>query len=204
MEHDGYKDQVDRVEVNDVSFASPAHCHSCMAYLQLEEEYHNRPLYVTNTKINRILLDCGSAVNLLPFRVLKSLGLNTKHLSPTFLTILSFNQVWQRARGSIALKVLMGDLYKDALFHVIDAENPYDAFLGRPWLHASNIPMRMEMKRPYEEIIIPFMEKVLTMLRIFFINWSTSSLRHWSQEMTMKRGLKEMRDRALLTFLVYL
>ncbi|KAL8128466.1 LOW QUALITY PROTEIN: hypothetical protein V2J09_017621 [Rumex salicifolius] len=123
MEPDNYKDQVDRVEVNDVSLSPPTHCASCMERitfsdedLQLGEEYHNRLLYV---------------------KVLKSIGLNTRHLSPTFLTIQGFNQVGKRAMGSIVLKVMMEDLYKDVLFHVIDADTSYKALLGRPWLHAS-------------------------------------------------------------------
>ncbi|KAL8159373.1 hypothetical protein V2J09_000910 [Rumex salicifolius] len=153
MEPEDYKDQVDRVEVNDV------------------------PLYDTgcigDTKFHRILLNCGSALNLLPYRVLKSIGINTKYLSPTLLTIQGFNQVGQRAMASIALKVMMDDLYKDALFHVIDVDTSYKALLGRPWLHTSKSIVstlhqclkytdKNGMNRPYEEIKIPFM-KVLTM-----------------------------------------
>ncbi|KAL8151400.1 hypothetical protein V2J09_021208 [Rumex salicifolius] len=59
--------------------------------LQLGGEHYNRPLYITgtirDTKINRILLDCGSVVNLLPLKSLKAMGLMTSHLSPMFHTI---------------------------------------------------------------------------------------------------------------------
>ncbi|KAL8151406.1 hypothetical protein V2J09_021214 [Rumex salicifolius] len=59
--------------------------------LQLGGEHYNRPLYITgtirDTKINRILLDCGSVVNLLPVKSLKAMGLMTSHLSPMFHTI---------------------------------------------------------------------------------------------------------------------
>ncbi|KAM2162439.1 hypothetical protein ACFX1Q_040230 [Malus domestica] len=59
--------------------------------LILGDEYHNRPLYVSglvgDTSINRILLDCGSAVNLLPLQTLRALGINVRQLTPSMLTI---------------------------------------------------------------------------------------------------------------------
>ena len=141
------EDYVDQVDPTGEKF-SPVQCVSCMAAitfsdedLQLGDELHNRPLYIMGTigevSINRILLDCGSAVNLLPFKALKAIGLSTAHLSPTMLTIQGFNQVGQKAMGTISLKVVMEDLYTDTLFHVIDANTSYNALLGRPWLHSS-------------------------------------------------------------------
>ena len=95
------KDYVDQVGPSDQR-AAPAQCASCMAAitfsdedLQLGDEFHNRPLYVMgmvgDKSINRILLDCGLAVNLLPYKVLKAIWLTTTHLSPTLLTIQGFN-----------------------------------------------------------------------------------------------------------------
>jgi len=102
---------------------------------------HNRPLYVTgrigDKRINQILLDCGSTVNLLPLRVLRVIGITQNQLSPTLFTIQGFNQVGQKALGTIALKVELDNLYTDTLFHVIDADTSYNALLGRPWLHTS-------------------------------------------------------------------
>ena len=37
------------------------------------------------------------------------------------------------------MKVELDDLYTDALFLVIDADNSYSALLGRPWLHTSKV-----------------------------------------------------------------
>ena len=86
MDPDDYKDQVDPVEVDEVLLSSLNRCAACMACitfsdedLQLGSANHNRPLYVTgrigDKRINRILLDCGSAVNLLPLRVLRAIGI---------------------------------------------------------------------------------------------------------------------------------
>lgn len=133
-------------DVTEVAMTSPRVCASCRACitfteedLMLGHEYHNRPLYVTglvgNTTINRILLDCGSAVNLLPIKTLHIMGMGAKQLSPSMLTIQGFNQTGQKAMGTIALQMEIGELFSDALFHVIDAPTSFNALLGRPWLH---------------------------------------------------------------------
>jgi len=125
-------------------------CASCMACIsfgdddrQLGEENHNRPLYVTgtifDTEINRIMLDGGSAVNVLPLKSLRAVGLQPRHLSPSLLTIQGFNQAGERALGSITLKVEIGELSSNVLFHVIDSNTSYNVLLGRPWLHGCGV-----------------------------------------------------------------
>ena len=49
------------------------------------------------------------------------MGMKSKQLSPSNLTIQNFNQIGQRAMGSISLKMEIGELYSEALFHIIDA-----------------------------------------------------------------------------------
>ncbi|KAM2028951.1 hypothetical protein ACFX16_040506 [Malus domestica] len=82
----------------EVDTTSLKYCACCLASITFDEndlilgdEYHNRPLYVSglvgDTSINRILLDCGSAVNLLPLQTLRALGINVRQLTPSMLTI---------------------------------------------------------------------------------------------------------------------
>ena len=87
---------------------------------------HNRPLYVSgNTreqKIDRILIDGGSAVNILPKMTMRRLGLTMEELSQSHLVIQGFNQGEQRAIGMIHLELIIGELTSNVLFHVIDAK----------------------------------------------------------------------------------
>ena len=57
---------------------------------------HNRPLYmvghVLEKKINTILIDEGSGVNILPIHTLKELGITIGELSESRLLIQGFNQ----------------------------------------------------------------------------------------------------------------
>ncbi|XP_050133202.1 uncharacterized protein LOC126609295 [Malus sylvestris] len=138
------------LEFAEMDTTSPKYCACCLASITFDEndlilgdEYHNRPLYVSglvgDTSINRILLDYGSAVNLLPLRTLQALGMNVRQLTPSMLIIQGFNQVGQKAMGSIALQMEIWELYSDALFHVIDADTSYNVLLGRPWLHTYGV-----------------------------------------------------------------
>ncbi|KAL8161730.1 LOW QUALITY PROTEIN: hypothetical protein V2J09_013219 [Rumex salicifolius] len=195
MEPNYYKVQFDEVKVNNVSFALPSHYASCMACieffdkdLQLGEECHNRPLYVSEIQ---------------------------KSIVSFWIVGQRFNQVGQRAMGSIALKVMNDDIYKDALFHLIDTDTSYNALPGRPWLHASKStiftlhqclkyidengnekPIRGDQNHFHGE-------SVNYADAIFYksVNFEPNTL---VQKMTMKRGLKELGDQLLLTFFAFL
>jgi len=85
MDPNDYKDQVDRIEVDEVlssTLNGGATCIACIVFsnkdLWLGCANHNRPLYVTgmikHKRINWILLGCDSVVNLFPLRVLRAIG----------------------------------------------------------------------------------------------------------------------------------
>ncbi|KAL0299885.1 UNVERIFIED_CONTAM: hypothetical protein Sangu_3149100 [Sesamum angustifolium] len=111
--------------------------------LLLGSKPHNRPLfvagYVREQKVNRILIDGGSAVNILPLRILKELEIPIDELSNSRLMIQGFNQGGQRAVGIIRMQLTMEDMVSSALFHVIDAKTSYNMLLGRPWLHENAV-----------------------------------------------------------------
>ncbi|KAL0368018.1 UNVERIFIED_CONTAM: hypothetical protein Scaly_1020700 [Sesamum calycinum] len=111
--------------------------------LLLGSKPHNRPLfvagYVSELKVNRILIDGGSAVNILPLRILKELEIPIDELSNSRLMIQGFNQGGQRAVGIIRVQLTMEDMVSSALFHVIDAKTSYNMLLGRPWLHENAV-----------------------------------------------------------------
>ncbi|KAL0387959.1 UNVERIFIED_CONTAM: hypothetical protein Sradi_2677700 [Sesamum radiatum] len=111
--------------------------------LLLGSKPHNPPLlvarYVREQKVNRILIDGRSAVNILPLRILKELEIPIDELSNSRLMIQGFNQGGQRAVGIIRMQLTMEDMVSSALFHVIDAKTSYSMLLGRPWLHENAV-----------------------------------------------------------------
>ncbi|KAL0394684.1 UNVERIFIED_CONTAM: putative protein K02A2.6 [Sesamum latifolium] len=132
--------------------------------LLLGSKPHNRPLfvvgYVREQKVSRILIDGGSAVNILPLRILKELGIPIDEHSNSRLMIQGFNQGGQRAVGIIRLQLTMEDMVSTALFHVIDAKTSYNMFLGRPWLH-ENVVVPSTWHRCFEYCRNGIVKKVL-------------------------------------------
>ncbi|KAK4411883.1 hypothetical protein Sango_0261300 [Sesamum angolense] len=111
--------------------------------LLLGSEPHNHPLfvvgYVHEQKLNRILIDGGFAVTILPLRILKELRIPIDELSNSRLMIQGFNQEEQMAVGIIRMRLIMKDMVSSALFHVIDSKASYNMLLGRPYLHENAV-----------------------------------------------------------------
>uniref|UniRef100_A0A2N9GIS1 Uncharacterized protein n=1 Tax=Fagus sylvatica TaxID=28930 RepID=A0A2N9GIS1_FAGSY len=128
-------------------FAQCANCHGKITFtdedLLLGSKPHNQPLfvsgYVREEKVSRILIDDGSAVNIMSKVTMKRLGIFTEELSKSRLVIQCFNQEGQRVIGIIRLDMIMEDLKTRPLFHVIDSKTSYNLLLGRPWLHENGI-----------------------------------------------------------------
>ncbi|KAA0042128.1 ty3-gypsy retrotransposon protein [Cucumis melo var. makuwa] len=111
--------------------------------LLLGSKLHNRPLYVSGyvreQKLNQILIDNGSAVNILPKSTMNQLGISVEELSNSKLVIQGFNQGAQQAIGTVRLEIVIGDLQASTIFHVIDSRTAYKMLLGRPWIHENGI-----------------------------------------------------------------
>ena len=65
-------------------------------------------------QIYRILVDGGSAANLLPRRALTLLGVRISQLRPSRLVIQGFNQNEQRPMVKIELRTKFGDIEESA------------------------------------------------------------------------------------------
>ncbi|KAM2661012.1 hypothetical protein EV2_023369 [Malus domestica] len=93
--------------------------------LLLGSKPHNRPLfvsgYVREHKVNRMLVDGGSAINIMPKSTMTTIGIKADELS--------------LSRLLIQVEMTIGELKSSTVFHVIDARTSYGLLLGRPWIH---------------------------------------------------------------------
>ncbi|KAB2635364.1 hypothetical protein D8674_025898 [Pyrus ussuriensis x Pyrus communis] len=95
--------------------------------------------YVREYKVNRMLVDGGSAINIMPKSTMTIIGIKVNELSLSRLLIQGFNQGGQRAMGMIRVEMTIGELKSSTIFHVIDARTSYSLLLGRPWIHANGV-----------------------------------------------------------------
>ncbi|KAM1666584.1 hypothetical protein ACFX2K_046163 [Malus domestica] len=131
----------------------PHECATCCAIedaihftdedLLLGSKPHNRPLfvsgYVREHKVNRMLVDGGSAINIMPKSTMTTIGIKADELSLSRLLIQGFNQGGQKAMGMIRVEMTIGELKSSTIFHVIDGRTSYGLLLGRPWIHANGV-----------------------------------------------------------------
>jgi len=131
--------------------ASCSRCHlvqqqvPCITFtpedMLLKDNRHDRPLYYTGyigcTHIERIQVDPGSALSIIPKRLLYFLGIPLSKLSTTTTTIYGFNAGSSHPLAKIHLRCQIRDLKSEVTCYVIDADTPYNLLLGRPWIHAN-------------------------------------------------------------------
>ena len=101
-----------------------AHCRDKMMFADedflLGSKPHNQLLFVSGytrgERVSRILIDDGSAVNIMPKGMMRRLGISMEELSKSRLVIQGFNQEGQRAIGMIRLDVTIDELKARPLF----------------------------------------------------------------------------------------
>ena len=100
----------------------------------LKDNRHDKPLYyagyIGSTHIERIQVDLGSALTIIPKRLLYFLGIRLSKLSTTTTTIYDFNAESSDPLGKIRLRCQIGDLKSEVTCYVIDADMSYNLLLG--------------------------------------------------------------------------
>ncbi|XP_026384339.1 uncharacterized protein LOC113279911 [Papaver somniferum] len=85
--------------------------------------------------INRILIDPASSVNILFYHTYKTMGGRDENLIPSTYKIYSFNGTTNKPKGEITMRIPLKSIFTEIVFCVVDVESPYNALIGRPWLH---------------------------------------------------------------------
>ena len=101
---------------------------------------HNDTLVVTlrigGYDVKRVMVDQGSAAEIMYPDLYKGLGLKPEDLTTYSSPLVSFEGKMVVPKGQIRLPVQAGTNVVKVDFIVVDAFFPYTAILGRPWLHS--------------------------------------------------------------------
>ncbi|KAF7146217.1 hypothetical protein RHSIM_Rhsim04G0229300 [Rhododendron simsii] len=85
--------------------------------------------------VRRVLVDQGSSAEILYYSAFKALGFSRDQLSPVDAPLVGFIGTPVYPLGRIVLPVLAGSMQLDVEFIVVSSPSPYNAILGRNWLH---------------------------------------------------------------------
>jgi hypothetical protein len=107
-----------------------------------EKNYkHLKPLYlkgyINGHLINKMLVDTGAAVNIMPYSVLRRLGRSAEDLIKTNVTLSDFNDQASEAQGILNVDLTMGSKTVLTSFFIISSKSMYTVLLGRDWIHAN-------------------------------------------------------------------
>ncbi|CAL2256306.1 unnamed protein product [Prunus armeniaca] len=107
----------------------------CFSKPTKEMANHHRPLFITanfgGVPIPKIMVDGGTAINLLPHRMLSKMGRTKKDLIPTRLTVTNFPGGITKTHGILDVDVIVGSKeLKIAFFVVGTSSTTYNALLG--------------------------------------------------------------------------
>jgi hypothetical protein len=93
--------------------------------------------YNNGQPVNKMLVDTGAAVNIMPYIVLHRLGRSTGDLIKTNITLSDFNGQTSEAHGVLNVDLIVGSKPIPTCFFVVNSKSTYTVLLGRDWIHAN-------------------------------------------------------------------
>jgi hypothetical protein len=93
--------------------------------------------YINGQPVNKMLVDTGAAVNIMPYSVLRRLGRSSGDLIKTNVTLSDFNGQTSKAQGVLNVDLTVGSKIVPTSFFVVNSKSTYTVLLGRDWIHAN-------------------------------------------------------------------
>ena len=118
---------------------------------------HLKPLFITgkidNVPVNKILVDCGATVNLMPEFMLERIGKSEADTKPHNMVLSNYEGKVGKTLGVIQVDLTVGTVTMPTIFMVVETKANYNLLLGREWIHGigavpSSMHQRITIWRP--------------------------------------------------------
>jgi hypothetical protein len=93
--------------------------------------------YINGHPVNKILVDTGAIVNIMPYSVLCRLGHSAEDLIKTNITLSDFNGQASEAQDVLNVDLTVGSKTVLTSFFIISSKGTYTILLERDWIHAN-------------------------------------------------------------------
>jgi hypothetical protein len=93
--------------------------------------------YINGHPVNKMLVDIGAAVNIIPYSVLHQLGHSAEDLIKTNVTLSDFNGQASEAQNILNVDLTVGSKTVLTSFFIVSSKSTYTVMLGRDWIHAN-------------------------------------------------------------------
>ena len=110
----------------------------------MEMMRHIKPMYVrahlNGKSVSKVLIDNGSAVNVMSLGMLRALGRSINDLIETEVVVLAFTRKVSKTLRILPIDITIGSKTALSAFFMIDYIANYNILLGRDWIHARCVP----------------------------------------------------------------
>jgi hypothetical protein len=89
--------------------------------------------YINGQPVNKMLVDTGAVVDIMPYSRLRWLGRSTGDLIKTN----NFNGQTSEAQGVLSVDLTVGSKTVPTSFFIINSKSTYTILLGRDWIHTN-------------------------------------------------------------------
>jgi hypothetical protein len=101
----------------------------------LKALYHKG--YINGHPVNKMLVNTGAAVNIMPYSVLRRLGRSAEDLIKTNIMLSDFNGQASEEQGVLNVDLTVGSKTVPTSFFIVSSKSTYTVLLGRDWIHAN-------------------------------------------------------------------
>jgi len=109
--------------------------------LDAEGTGYNKPLYITvkckDCLIEKVLVDNGSALNVLPKYMLKEMSVYESHIKPSTMMARAYDGSPRQIIGTLEVELYVEPQMFLVAVQVMDIHPSYSMLLGRPWIHTA-------------------------------------------------------------------
>lgn len=97
--------------------------------------------------IAKVLIDNGSALNVMPKCILDRLPVDQSLIRPSNLIVKAFDGTRRDVIGTIEIPLMIGPIIFQVVMQVMDISPAYSILLGRPWIHSAGaVPSTLHQK----------------------------------------------------------
>ena len=96
-------------------------------------------LCIYNFDVHRVLVDLGSAADMLQLPTFRQMNISFEKLSSASRIMSGFNGATTMMMGNIPLSVKAGPVVQQVLFSVVEDLGLYNAIVGQAWLYAMKV-----------------------------------------------------------------
>jgi hypothetical protein len=93
--------------------------------------------YINGHPVNKMLVDTGAAVNIMPYSVLRWLGCSAEDLIKTNITLSDVNGQASEVQGVLNVDLTVESITIPTSFFIISSKSTYTVLLGRDWIHSN-------------------------------------------------------------------